>query len=51
MERDKNVLGEICWLNDEKLNMVLYAIAKMIDIDGRENKEKWKKLFLELSNK
>ena len=38
-------------INKEELELVLYAIAKMVDTDGKENKEKWKELFLELSNK
>ena len=37
-------------LNKEELELVLYAIAKMIDIDGSKNREMWKELFLKLSN-
>lgn len=38
-------------LDEEQFEMILRAIAKMIYIDKEENKEKWKELFFELSNK
>ena len=37
-------------LNKIDKELLLYAIAKMIDLDGKENKEMWKELFLKLSN-
>lgn len=37
-------------LNKLDKELLLYAIAKMIDLDGNENKEMWKELFLKLSS-
>ena len=42
-------------MNTMKLNkldkeLLLYAVAKMIGLDGNENKEMWKELFLKLND-
>ena len=38
-------------MDEKELDMVLYAVAKMIYLDKQENKEEWEKLFFNLVTK